>query len=385
MRPVLFGIAFQLVVAFALTNIQVFITALESAAGGVMKLKDATLEGTKFVFGYLGGSDLPFDLKAGGSTFVFAFQALPTIILVGTLSAILTYLKVLPFLSKVIGSVFKLVFGVKESVGIVSAAKIFVGQLEAPLLIKSQLERLSKQDMFIIISLAFATASASVMPIYAGALEVVCPDAMKHILIASVISVISVLIVSSIIMPREDELAENRNALGNQPYNSFMVAISKGLNDGISVWLSIVGALIGMVALIALVDLILAQLPLCSGSPITLQRIFGIIMYPIAWLIGIDKSDILAVAQILGTKLVLNETIAYFELAKAAISPQSVCKTIYAINNFGNFACIGITVGGMATLAPGQKCVTQIAWKAFTAGLLATFITAALMGMLVYS
>ena len=383
-KPVIYGIVFQVIVIFAMTNLPVVVFGLEKVAMGVMKLKDATIEGTKFVFGYIGGGEVPFEIKEGSSTFVFAFQALPTVIIVGALSAILTYLKILPYFAKIVGYVFKLVFNIRESIGMVSAAKIFVGQLEAPLLIKNQLDGLPKFEIFIIMALAFATTSASVMPIYAGALEPVCPEAMKHILVSTVLRVISVLIISSIIIPRDSSSnispVENIN---HSPYPSFMGAMSKGLTDGIFVWWSIVGSLIGMVALITFVNYLFALLPDYAGAPITLQRIFGLVMYPIAWLIGIEPKDIATVSQILGTKLVLNETIAFFDLAKASISSESVVKTIYAINNFGNFACIGITVGGLTALAPNQKHIVGLAFKAFVAGFLASGLTATLVGLFI--
>ncbi|MDR0744640.1 MAG: hypothetical protein LBE97_01655 [Holosporales bacterium] len=381
-QPIAYGIVFQILIAFAVTNLPIFVLVLEKIAKGVMSLRDATLEGTKFVFGYVGGGEVPFEIKENSSAFIFAFQALPTVILVGALSAILTYLKILPFFAKIIGYVFKLVFKIRESVGMVCAAKIFIGQLEAPLLIKNQLDRLPKSDIFIIMALAFATTSASVMPIYAGVLESICPDAMKHLLISSLISVISVLIISSIIAPRCDYAdVPLDNNTDNSIYSSFMGAMSKGLADGAFVWWSIVGSLLGMVALITFINYLFAQFPDCGGESITLQRIFGIIMYPFAWLMGIESKDIIIVSQILGTKLVLNETIAFFDLAKAAISQSSVVKTIYAINNFGNFSCIGITVGGMLALAPNQKNITLIALKTFIAGFLATGLTATLMGV----
>ncbi|MDR1333184.1 MAG: hypothetical protein LBJ69_02150, partial [Holosporales bacterium] len=203
-RPVVYGIAFQALIVFVIMNFPVCIAGIEHVANGIMKLQEATLEGTKFVFGYIGGDVLPFDMKGGvNPPFVFAFQALPTVIIVGALAAILTYLKILPFLARVIGYVFKAVFRVDESVGIVTAAKIFVGQIEAPLLIKHKLPSLRTKDIFIILALAFATTSASVMPIYAGAISSICPDAMKHILMSSVVSVISVHIICSLMM-RDD-------------------------------------------------------------------------------------------------------------------------------------------------------------------------------------
>ena len=379
---VLYGIVFQIALVFAITNLPICITALESIANGVMKLKDSTLKGTEFVFGYIGGGAAPFEVKSQNNMFSLAFQALPTVILVGVLSAILTYLKILPLIAKIIGFIFKFVFRIKESIGLVSAAKIFLGQLEAPLLIKPQLPYISRSDMFIVLSLAFATTSAAVMPVYASAIQSVCPDAMKHIITSSVINVISVLILSSIIMPSSNsELnisAELENA-ESKPYPNFMGAMSKGLSDGMFVWWCIVGSLVGMVALITFVNYIFALFPDIGGSPITLQRICGIFMYPFAWLIGIQSQDLTAISQVLGEKLVLNEIIAFFDLAKSGVSHESVVKTIYAINNFGNFACIGITVGGLMAMAPSQKHIATLAWRAFITGLLATGLTSSLV------
>ncbi|MDO4974913.1 MAG: nucleoside transporter C-terminal domain-containing protein [Alphaproteobacteria bacterium] len=381
-KPVIYGIIFQFGVMFLMTNLPAFISGIEYVARGFMRLKDATLEGTKFVFGYIGGGELPFDLTEGKMPFVFAFQVLPTVILVSGLSAILTYFKILPVLSKIIGSVFRFIFKIKDSIGMVAAAKIFVGQLEAPLLIKHKLQHLPKSDIFIILSLAFATTSCAVMPIYASVLDGICPNPMKHIIISTVLSVISVLIVCSIAMP-EDKLEINYqdDKSEENPYNSFMGAMSKGLSDGAFVWWSIVGSLIGTIALITLANYLLALLPDYSGSPITLQRIFGFFMYPFAWLMGIESADLSAVSQILGTKMALNETIAFFDLAKANISQESVVKTIYAINNFGNFSCIGITVAGLTALAPNQKSIVTLAGKAFVAGFLASGLTATLISV----
>lgn len=382
LKPVVYGIILQICVIILFTKMPIFVNAIECVARCFMRLKDATLEGTKFVFGYIGGGDLPFNVKENGVPFIFAFQVLPTVILVSGLSAILTYFKILPVLSKIIGSVFRFIFKIKDSIGMVAAAKIFVGQLEAPLLIKHKLQYLPKSDIFIILSLAFATTSCAVMPIYASVLDGICPNPMKHIIISTVLSVISVLIVCSIAMP-EDKLEINYqdDKSEENPYNSFMGAMSKGLSDGAFVWWSIVGSLIGTIALITLANYLLALLPDYSGSPITLQRIFGFFMYPFAWLMGIESADLSAVSQILGTKMALNETIAFFDLAKANISQESVVKTIYAINNFGNFSCIGITVAGLTALAPNQKSIVTLAGKAFVAGFLASGLTATLISV----
>ena len=381
-KIILYGILFQIVLMFAMTHLPMLVSALESVARGVMKLQSATLEGTKSVFGYLGGDTAPFEMKDGGNTFVLAFQALPTVILVAALSAVLTYLKVLPFLSKIVGYVFKAVFNVSESIGMVAAARIFIGQLEAPLLVKQNLPYLSRSEMFTVLALAFATSSAAVTPVYAACIHDFCPNAMQHIIMSSVLNVISVLILTSVVMKNESTLMEHKAQNAEKPYSSFMGAMSKGLGDGMYIWWCIVGSLVGMIALITFFNYILELLPDFGSEPITLQRICGLIMYPFAWLIGIEAKDVFAVSQILGTKLVLNELVAFFDLAKSGISEMSMIKTIYAINNFGNFACIGITVGGMMALVPSQKSITELAGKAFVVSLLATGLSATLASLM---
>lgn len=382
LQPILFGILLQIAVAFAFTHIPSCISAIECVARGVMKLKDATIEGTKFCFGYMGGGDLPFDIKENGNAFVFAFQVLPTIILVSTLSAMLRHTGIFSFLANFFGYVFKVVFRVKSYIGMVAIAKIFVGQLDAPLLIKNKLNTLPKSEMFIVLALSFATASAAVMPIYSSVIEPICPDALKHIIISSVLGSISALIVATVAVPSENNMIEDKlNQKEKSEYGNFMDALSKGLSDGFTVWWCVVGSLIGTVALIALINYILEVLPNVAGAPITLQRIFGVFMYPYAWLMGIQPQDITTVSQIIGTRLAVNETIAFFDLAKATISPDSVVKTIYAINNFGNFSAIGITVAGLSAMAPGQKHIANIIGKAFIGGFLATGLTATMAGI----
>ncbi|MBQ8650975.1 MAG: hypothetical protein IJ481_00405 [Alphaproteobacteria bacterium] len=371
------GIIFHIVLAFALTKSSPCISAIEWIASGVMKLKDATIEGTKLVFGYIGGGDLPFSTKPNASAFVFAFQALPTVIIVSALSAILTYLRILPILSKVIGSIFKLVFNIDSSIGIVAAAKIFIGQIEAPLLIKDKLNGLTRENIFVILTLAFATSSVAVTPIYAGLLDGICQDPMRHLLASSVMSVVSSLIVSNVIFYRTKIATNDKHS--ELPYSSFMNAMSKGISDGAFVWWCIVGSLIGMVALVALLNYMLGILPNINEEPITLQKLLGYITYPFVWLLGIEPGEILTVSGIVGTKIAINETVAFLELAKANLSSESIVKTIYAINNFGNFACIGITIAGLSALAPNQKSIQELAGKAFIAAFLATGLTATLI------
>ena len=373
-KIILFGILFQIALVILFTKNQTAISVIESISSFMSKLKDATLEGTKFVFGYLSSEELPFVVKPNSSIFIFAFQTLPTIILVSVLSAILNYTKILPFISKLIGIIIGYIFKLRKSISMVTVAKIFLGQIEAPLLIKPELNYLKRFDMFLIMSLAFSTTSAAVMPMYSDVLKSVCPNAMNHLIISSVLNVISTIIICYVQKPVEDRTPEINN-LPNKTYNNIFDAISKGLADGASAWWGIVGSLIGMVALVAFINYILSTL-----APITLQQITSVFMYPIAWLLGINNSDISQFAQLLGTKMVVNETVAFFDLASMHLSQESVIKAIYILNNFGNFACIGITVVGLQSLSNNSN-ITQLAGKAFFSGFIATIFTTALIGI----
>ena len=388
-KYILFGILLQVFMTFLLLKSQTAIDILSAISNFIFKIRDATLEGTKFVFGYLGGGEVPFEIKPGNSAFIFAFQALPTIILVGAISAILTYTKIIQFMSKILGAIFKYTFNIKESIGTVSIAKIFLGQIEAPLLIKDKLSSLKQFDTLIILSLAFSTSSASVMPIYADVLKNLCHNALNHLIISNVINVISTILVCKILMPcQNDDLQENN--LNNdillvnntkKPYKNLIDAVSNGISSSAVAWWCIVCALIGMVALVSFINYLLSLFPEINDEPLSLQRIVALIMYPITWLFDIKGNEIMQISQVLGTKMVVNETVAFFDLAKSNLSSDSIIKVIYAINNFGNFACIGITANGLLSLAPQQAYVTKTINTAFVCGFIATVLTTVLVSI----
>ena len=388
-KYIILGILLQIFMVLLLLKSQIVINIISSISNFIFKIKDATIEGTKFVFGYLGGGELPFELKPNSSAFIFAFQALPTIILVGAISAILTYTKVIQFISKILGSVFKYIFNIKDSIGTVSVAKIFLGQIEAPLLIKDKLSSLKQFDTLIILALAFSTSSASVMPIYADVLKNICPNALNHLIISNVINVISTLLVCRIIIPKQEDAINTNNLTedillvnnSKKPYKNLINAISNGISSGAGAWWGIVCALIGMVALVFFINYLLSLLPEVNDEPLSLQRIVALIMYPITLLFDIKSSEIMQISQILGTKIVVNETVAFFDLAKSGLSTDSIVKAIYAINNFGNFACIGITANGLLSLAPQQAFFTKTINTAFLCGFIATILTTTLIGI----
>lgn len=390
-KYIVFGILLQIIVTLILLKSQTAINIIKPITNVMMKIKDCAVDGTKFVFGYLGGGDLPFEVKPNSSAFIFAFQALPTVVLVGAISAILNYTKVIHFFSRIVGSVFRYVFNINKYIGTVSVAKIFLGQIEAPLLIKYKLGSLNQFDTLIILSLAFSTSSSSVMPIYADILKNVCPNAINHLIISNIINTISTLLICKILFPHpEDELynhaLNNDIPLSNniiEPRKSLIKEISDGISSCAGAWWGMIFALVGMVALVSFIDYLLALFPAINGKPLTVQRIIALITYPIVCLFDINKSEIIQVSQILGTRIALNETVAFYDLAKSTLSHESITKIIYAINNFGNFGCIGITINGLMTFAPQQKYFATMANTAFIVGFISTILTTVLVSLFI--
>lgn len=374
-RQIMLGLILQITVLFMCFNIPAVINCLCHISEFILKIKESTLEGTKFVFGYLGGGKLPFITENASNTFIFAFQALPTIITVSVISALLTYFKIIPILSKILGSVFKWTFGISKDIGMVAVSKVFLGQLEAPILIKSQLNYLNRRNTFIILTLAFTTSAASVMPIYSDVLQQICPNAMNHLVISNLLNVINTVLVSVIIFPKEkDELCNI--ATERKQYQNFADAISQGISSGACAWWGVVGSLIGIVSLVSFINYILGNV-----SSLTLQKIVAWMIYPVSWLLEISSQEIHKFSEILGTRIVMNETIAFFDLAKSQLSSNTIIKAIYTINNFGNLACIGITLGGILSLAPKQQYILQLIGKAFLTGLIITISTTALVSL----
>ena len=264
-----------------------------------------------------------------------------------------------------------------------AVTRIFIGPQENLFFIKNKLNSLTKTETFTILSLAFVTSSAGNMPVIANILSGVCPDALKHVITASISNIISVLILSRIAMPTEDSIVDERFDISEErKHTNLMSVISQGLSDGLNTWWRVVGSLIGVIALIYIINYTLALLPdYLSGGAITLQKLFGLVMYPFTWLMGIDAQNLYKVAQIIGTKIAVNETVAFSDLAKSSISQVDITKSIYAICNFGNFSTLGATISSMVALAPKNTWTSKVIGRAFICGFLATCLSTTLMSI----
>lgn len=383
-RTVVAGVGLQLVLAAALLKLEVFKLFFLALNQVLLSLEQATQAGTAFVFGYLGGAPLPFAATGPGSSFALAFRALPIILVISALSALLFYWRVLPWIVRSLSLLLEKTLGVGGAVGLSTAANIFVGMVEAPLFIRPYLAQLSRGELFVVMSCGMAGIAGSVMVIYASILGPVIPDALGHILIASIISAPAAIVVSVLMVPITGAPTSGQ-LVPAQHASSSMDAITKGTLDGLALLLNIVALLIVLVALVTLANLMLEALPEIGGRPITLQRVLGVLLAPLAWLIGVPWSEAPAAGALLGTKTVLNEFIAYLDLARlpeGTLSPRSRMLMLYALCGFANLGSLGILIGGLATMAPERRDeVVALGFKSIIAGTLATCMTGAIVGV----
>ncbi len=347
-------------------------------------LATATREGTKFVFGYIGGADLPFKVEDGKSAFVLATQALPLVVVISALSSLLFYWKILPAIVNAFSWVLRKTIGVGGAVGVSTAANVFLGTVEAPMVIKPYIAKLTRGELFITMSCGMAGIAGTVMVLYGIILKAVVPDAIGHILIVSFISAPAAIAFSALMVPHEGEVTDGKIASDN-PVTSTMDAITQGTVEDVSIYINIIAMLIVLTALIAIVNQLFGFLPSVGGQAITLQGIFGWVMAPIVWLTGIPWSEAQTAGGLMGTKTVLNEFIAYLDLAKldpAALSERSRVMMIYSLCGFANFASLGIIIGGMGTMCPERRSeIIDLGYKCLIAGTLATLSCGALVGI----
>ncbi|MDP2242020.1 MAG: nucleoside transporter C-terminal domain-containing protein [Burkholderiales bacterium] len=383
-RIVISGVVLQVVLAALLFKLPVFKIFFLVLNDALLALERATQAGTSFVFGYLGGGPLPFDETPAGITFILAFRALPLILVVSALTSLLYYWRVLPFIVKSISVVLEKTMGVGGAVGLSTAANIFVGMVEAPLFIRPYLARMSRGELFMVMTGGMAGIAGTVMVLYASLLGPVVPDAMGHILSASIISAPAALVMAALMVPPQGEPTAGSLAQ-TQPARGAMDAVTRGTLDGLTLLLNIVALLIVLVALVTLANLTLGALPEINGQSVTLQRMLGLLMAPLVWLAGIPWSEAVTAGALMGTKTILNEFIAYADMALLAdgeLSLRSRLIMTYALCGFANFGSLGILIGGLATMVPDRRDeIVALGMRSIVAGTLATLATGAVAGI----
>jgi concentrative nucleoside transporter, CNT family len=386
-RLVAAGLAVQIAVAallLKLPQVKGLFLRLNDLVGA---LQEATQTGTALVFGYLGGGAAPFELAYPQNAFVFAFRALPLILVVSALSALLFHWRLLPAVVRAFAWALRRTLGIGGALGLGAAANIFVGMTEAPLIIRPYLARLSRAELFALMTTGMATIAGTVMVLYAGILGPVIPDALGHILVASIVSAPAALLVAGVMVPESDAGRNSDAAPLVRQSQSAMDAITRGTLDAIPLMLNVMAMLVVLVALVTLANQMLGLLPAVAGDPLTLQRLLGWLMAPVVWGIGIPWAEAQTAGALMGIKTVLNEFVAYLDLAAlpaGALSERSRLIMTYALCGFANFGSLGIMIGGMGALAPERRGeIVALGIKSIVAGTLATLMTGAVVGILI--
>ena len=382
-RTVGLALAVQTVLAWTTLKVAPIAAALQWLAQGIAALRTATLAGTSFAFGYVGGGSLPFATLPGGNSFVFALQALPMVIVVSALSMLLFHWRILPIAVRGASWIFSRLLGIGGALGVCTAAKLFLGQTEAPLLIRPYMGKLTRSELFTVMTLGMATTSSSVMVIYATILERTIPHPIRHILTASLISLPAAVAISRVMVPPDGPSTDGSMVVPYR-FSGAMEAVSRGASDGMKFFTGILAMLITTLALVSLADSILGNIH-WGDTPLSLKVILGVIMSPVAWLMGVPWSEARLVGNLLGEKTALNEVIAFISFAglePSALSERSRVMLTYALCGFANFSSIGIQIGGFGNMMPERRGeVTALAPRALVAGTLASLMSATLVGM----
>ncbi len=385
-RLVLGGLALQLALALLLLKLpaaqQVFVAVNQL----VLALNRATEAGTGFVFGYLGGAAAPYEVAYPENSFVLAFRALPLVLMISALSALLFHWRVLPVVVRAFAWLLKRGLGIGGALGLGAAANVFVGMVEAPLLIKPYLASMHRGALFALMTTGMATIAGTVMVLYATLIDAAVPNAMGHILTASLVNAPAALVIAGILVPHRRGDGDEALPPLAPDHAGAMDAITRGTLDAIPLLFNITAMLIVMVALVSLGNELLALLPAVTDAPLTLERLLGWVFAPVVWLIGIPWQEAAVAGQLMGIKTVLNELLAYLRLAELpadALSERSRLIMTYALCGFANFGSLGIMIGGLGALAPARRAeVASLGVRSILAGTLATLMTGALVGIL---
>jgi CNT family concentrative nucleoside transporter len=362
---------------------------LEAIGHGVDGLAAATQAGTSFVFGYLAGGVQPYVAlpAAAGAPFIFAFRVLPVILVICALSALLWHLKVLKWITRGFGFVFEKTLGLRGPPALAVAATIFMGQVEGPIFIRAYLDKLSRSELFMLMTVGMSCVSGSTMVAYAAILKGALPNAAAHVLAASLISAPAGVLLARIIVPAGAGEREAAAPLGNdRTYESAIDAVSHGVGDGLQIALSVGATLIVFVAFVAMGDMLLGLLPAVQGQPVTIEGVLGVLFSPLAFAIGAPWSEAAVAGRLLGVKMVLTEFSAFIQLAHlpaGVLSARSRVLMTYALCGFANIGSVGINVSGFSVLVPSRRAeVLSLIGKALMAGFLATCMTASIVGIM---
>lgn len=381
-RVVVAGLLGQLLLGAVLLHVPPVRAGFAYVGDAVDVLARATRAGTALVFGYLGGAPLPFQEVVPGGSFVLFFGALPLVLLVGALSAVLYHWRILPAVVAVLARGLRRLFGLSGACNLSVAANVFVGMVEAPLLIRPWLARLTRTELFVVMVAGLATISGNMLVVYATMIAPVVPDAAGQLLTASLISAPGAVLAALLMLPESaPAVAPEEEGAAPRLYDSTMDALVRGTADGLTLLLGIMASLIVFVALVALLNAMLEPL-----TGLTLQRLAGWAFWPLAWAMGVPAAEAGTVARLLGVKVVVNEFVAYLELAASAgagLAERSRLILTYALCGFTNFGSVGIMVTGMTAMCPERRAeIVGLGLPSLAAASIACCMAGATVGLL---
>ena len=393
-RLVVVGVAIQLALAAITLSVPVVRETIGAVNGVVLALDEATRAGTSLVFGFIGGGDLPFEESYPGASFVLAFRALPIVLVMSAVSAVLWHWGIMPRIVHGFSRALRATLRIDGPVAVGAAANIFVGMVEAAILIRPHLSRMSRADLFVTMTCGLTTIAGTVLVLYATFLNGVIENAAGHLLVASLISAPAAIVIARLMIPAADAgdvpLVTEQDEAGSidrETYDGTMDALVQGTQDGLRLLLNIIAMLIVFVAVVALLNQFLGLVPDVWGAPLTLQRVLGWGLAPVAWLIGIPWAEATTAGGLIGTKIVLNELIAYLDLAAipaSELSDRSRIIPLYALCSFANFGSVGIMLAGMVAMAPERKAeLVALGLKSLVAATIATCMTGAVVALIV--
>lgn len=378
------AVALQFALALLLVKAPPVWAALSAANGGLAVLQAATDKGARYMFGYLAGGDLPFAVKPGAPPpLIIAFQILPLVIVTSALAALLWHWGVLKRLAQGLGWMLERTLGVGGAVALNAGGNVFLGVVEAPLIVRAYLLHLSRAEIFTVMAMGMSTVSGVVLVLYSQTLSRVVDNAFGHIITASLISLPATILVARLMVPGEGATPADRTD-EDLRFDNSIDALLRGTMDGLQLFLAIIAVLIVVFALVALTDDVLALLPHIAGAPLTLQRVFGWLFAPLMWLLGVPWGEAQLTGSLMGTKAILNEYVAYQQmaaLAPDALSVRGKLITVYALCGFANLASIGLAVSTLSTLCPARRAeFAGLGFKSWIAGNLATAMVGAVIG-----
>jgi CNT family concentrative nucleoside transporter len=373
--------------ALLLLKVPFIATTFAALARAVDAIGNASRAGTSFVFGYIGGGALPFELKTPGAEFVLAFQALPIVLVMSVLTTLLFHWRILPPIVRGFSWILERTLRVGGAVGLSTAANIFLGMVESPLFIRPYLKNLARGELFMVMTGGMAGIAGTVFVLYATILRDVIPGVAGHILVASIVGAPAALLISQLMVPvLPEQRADVATIEIGRVADSTMDAIVRGTAAGLELLLNIIAMLVVLVALVHLANAILGLLPDVGGAAVTLQRVLGLLMAPVCWLMGVPWSQAVTAGSLMGIKTVLNELIAYVELSKLpadALDPRARLIMLYALCGFANFGSLGIMIGGLTVMAPERRAdIISLGGKSIVSGTLTTCLMGAIVGVI---